>query len=73
MHLDKVPCTVASTSMLYDCIECRSLYKEELDRLSSFPHDYDYVDADAFYVQGMSVPPVMMANVSWQVYEQLLK
>lgn len=73
MHPDKVPCTIASASMWFDNIECRSLYQEELDCISSFPHDYNYLDAEPKYVQGMSVPPVMMAQVAYQVYEQILK
>lgn len=72
LAMDKVPCTIASTSMLYDAIECRSIYKEESDLISSFPHDYNYLDANVTYVQGMSVPPVMMAQVSYQVYKQIL-
>lgn len=40
---------------------------------SSFPIDYDYLDVDVKYLVGMSVPPVMMAQVAYQVYLQLLK
>lgn len=72
LALDKVPFTVASSSMLYDALECRTVYKEELDDISSFPHDYNYLDASPNYVQGMSVPPVMMAQVAYEVYKQLL-
>lgn len=72
LHLDKVPGTVTSAGDMYDSLECRLLYCEELDDISSFPHDYDYLNADRKYVQGMSVPPVMMAQVAYQVYKQLL-
>ena len=72
LALDKVANTVAANSTLYDSLECRLLYREEYESLSSFPHDYNYLDADPVYVQGMSVPPVMMAQVSYQVYKQLL-
>lgn len=72
LHLDKIPPTVASAGDMYDCLGCRVLYEEELDCISSFPHDYDYLTASRKYVQGMSVPPVMMAQVSYQVYKQLL-
>lgn len=73
LALDKVPLTVTSAGDLYDPLECRLVYKHELDCMSSFPHDYNYLDAEIKYVQGMSVPPVMMAQVSYQVYLQLLK
>lgn len=72
MHLDKVPGTVTSAGDMYDALECRLLYREELDCISSFPHDYNYLDAAPKYVQGMSVPPLMMANVAYGVYKQIL-
>ena len=39
----------------------------------TFPEDYDFVDQSVEYVCGMSVPPVMMAQISSAVYEQWLK
>ena len=39
----------------------------------TFPQDYDFMDQSAAYVCGMSVPPVMMAQISGAVYEQWLK
>lgn len=41
--------------------------------IQSFPEDYDFNGNDAQYVCGMSVPPVMMANIASEVYEQWLK
>jgi len=38
----------------------------------SFPIDYNYLNIDPKYLIGMSVPPVMMAQVSYQVYKQWL-
>lgn len=73
MDMDKVAQTITASGEVYDALECRRLYREELDDISSFPHDYDYLDAGIKYVQGMCVPPVMMAQVSYQVYKQLLK
>ena len=40
--------------------------------VSTFPQDYDFGDADAHFVCGMSVPPVMMANVAHEVKRQWL-
>jgi hypothetical protein len=31
------------------------------------------MDIDVRYLVGMSVPPVMMANVAYEIYNQLLK
>lgn len=41
--------------------------------IQSFPLDYNFKKCNPHYVLGMSVPPVMMANVASCVYEQLLK
>ena len=41
-------------------------------RISSFPMDYDFCCLDPAYVCGMSVPPVMMAQVAWRVRERWL-
>lgn len=41
--------------------------------IQTFPQDYDFMDADSEYVCGMSVPPVMMAHIASDIYEQLLK
>lgn len=48
------------------------LNSEELALCSTFPLDYDYLGNDTQYVCGMSVPPVMMAQIANQVYEQWL-
>lgn len=44
-----------------------------IKRIQSFPDDFDFLKTDAQYVCGMSVPPVMMANLSKQVERQWFK
>lgn len=39
----------------------------------SYPIDYNFMDVQPRYLIGMSVPPIMMAQVAYQVYQQLLK
>jgi DNA (cytosine-5)-methyltransferase 1 len=39
----------------------------------SFPVDYQFLKVKPQYLIGMSVPPVMMANVAYQVYDQWFK
>ncbi len=39
----------------------------------SFPIDYDFDGVEPKYLIGMSVPPVMIAGVASQIYEQWLK
>lgn len=38
----------------------------------TFPRDYNYLGVEPKYLIGMSVPPVMMAQVARQVYQQVL-
>lgn len=44
----------------------------ETECISSFPQDYDFCEEKPHYICGMSVPPVMMAQVASRVYEQWL-
>jgi len=49
----------------------RNLNREEIRLCSTFPLDYDFLHYD-YGVMGRSVLPVMMANISNQIYLQLL-
>ena len=69
---DKVAlCNVAGSRgvRFYD-----GMYMSDLDviRTQTFPEDYDFGDQDVAYVCGMSVPPVMMAQIASQVADQWL-
>lgn len=73
VYLDKVCPTLTGKStslMLFD--QPRYLGKSEVCSISSFPQDYDFGTQLPHYVCGMSVPPIMMAQVSSQIYEQWL-
>ena len=48
------------------------LSQSEVCNISTFPQDYDFCGLSPHYICGMSVPPVMMAQVATQVYEQWL-
>ena len=54
---------------------CDGLLMTDKDIIScqTFPQDYDFMDQNVQYVCGMSVPPVMMAKISEQVYRQWLR
>jgi DNA (cytosine-5)-methyltransferase 1 len=39
---------------------------------SSFPTDYNFGSLDPRYVMGMSVPPVMMAQIATEIKRQWL-
>lgn len=51
---------------------CDGLYVSDIDyrNSQSFPQDYDFCDQQPQYICGMSVPPVMMAQVASEVYRQ---
>ena len=57
-------------SLLYD--EFRSINKHEACCIGSFPLDYDFVKSNYGYLIGMSVPPIMTAQIAKQVYQQWL-
>lgn len=75
IHDEGVCCTIASTnaSKLVSYSEPKRLTVDELKQCGTFPSDYDFCGVDPKYLIGMSVPPVMTAQVSLQVYLQWLK
>ncbi len=52
--------------------EPKLLNKIELIEIGTFPNDYNFTTNDPQYLIGMSVPPVMTAQIAKQVYEQWL-
>ena len=72
LYADKVPNTVAANDLCIVFDEGRFRNNEENTLCSSFPIDYDFQDQPVDYICGMSVPPVMMAQVATRVYEQWL-
>jgi DNA (cytosine-5)-methyltransferase 1 len=75
MNPDAPVNTIAAThgACFFHYKQPRRLTDLELCRAGSFPEDYDFLTIDPQYLIGMSVPPVMMAHVSHQVYLQWLK
>lgn len=45
----------------------------EVKLIGSYPLDYDFQDIAPNYLVGMSVPPVMTAQISHQIYLQWFK
>lgn len=50
----------------------RLLNKNELIKAGSFPADYDFQQLKEKYLIGMSVPPVMTAQIAKRIYKQWL-
>lgn len=63
--------TGKSIYMLYD--QPRFLNEEETKRIASFPEDYDTLGREICFFTGMSVPPVMTAQLAHQIYLQWFK
>lgn len=73
VYPDKVcPTLTGKESSLIHFDKPLYLSKHEVDCISTFPQDYDFMDQSPHYICGMSVPPVMMAQVASRVYEQWL-
>lgn len=73
VYEEKVCPTLASKeSCLIHFSKPNYLGKSEVCNISSFPQDYNFAGQAPHYVCGMSVPPLMIANVSSRIYEQWL-
>lgn len=72
-HPKRVANTLSASGAAFHYKYTRELNKKEIEKISSFPLDYNYLDVEPKYLMGMSVPPVMMAQVANQVYLQILK
>lgn len=72
IHLHKVLNTIVALekNILYD--EKRTLSKIELCKGGSYPNDYNFLNLKPNYLIGMSVPPIMTAQIATNIYEQWL-
>ena len=72
-HSDSVCNTVTSSGdiCLYDI--ARKPVKNEICSVGSYPQDYNFKTIQPQYLIGMSVPPVMMAQIANQIYLQWFK
>lgn len=57
-------------TILYDFP--RLVNKTELCKIGSYPLDYKFINNKSHYLIGMSVPPVMIAQIVTKIYEQWL-
>ena len=73
LYLNKVSPTLMAREDRLICFDVpRYLSKAEVCKVSSFPQDYNFGTQSPHYVCGMSVPPVMMAQIANGVWEQWL-
>ena len=72
VHDNKVPFTIAAGS---DSIPIRDDYPNriedsEIKMIGSYPLDYQFIKNKVGYLVGMSVPPVMTAQIATEVFNQ---
>ena len=73
VYPDKVCPTLASKeSCLIHFDQPRYLGTSEVCSVSTFPQDYNFAGQSPHYICGMSVPPVMMAQIASAIWEQWL-
>jgi len=70
---NRVPQTLTSGGGYYRMIDGKAISDLDKIHIQSFPEDYQFGNQDVQYICGMSVPPVMMAQISSQIYEQWFK
>lgn len=70
LYDDVVAPTLTSSGMMIYYEESRAINDTEYRKMSSFPRDYNFGGMDAKYVLGMSVPPLMTANIVSEIKRQ---
>lgn len=70
---ERVPHTLTSSGLYIRACDRMAYSKNDIIACQAFPQDYDFLDNSPQYVCGMSVPPVMMANIASEVYDQIFK
>lgn len=74
LHPDRVlPTLRAGSNSYYHYKDARRLFDEEIMKGGTFPLDYKLEGNQAIYMVGMSVPPVMTAQIATRIYETWLK
>ena len=68
-----VSCTLTSGGGMYRDYDAMAFGDMDFVNIQTFPQDYCFGQESPQYVCGMSVPPVMMANIATEVYRQWLK
>ena len=72
LKMNDVPVTLVAASRPLRFDKPGFITDRDVCIISTFPLDYDFMNNDAEYVCGMSVPPFMMRGVATAVRDQLL-
>lgn len=73
VHDSDICPTLVSGAVSYRDFDGAAFSSEDCRNVQTFPQDYEFGDQSAQYTCGMSVPPVMMAQIATEVYQQWLK
>jgi DNA (cytosine-5)-methyltransferase 1 len=71
-YLDKVCYSILASDKDIIFGENRYKSKSEFEKAGTYPSDYNYISSRPSYLIGMSVPPVMMAQIATRIYDQWL-
>lgn len=69
---DKVLPTIRANGLPYDYEIERTLFDKETVLAGSYPEDYNFLKNRPEYLIGMSVPPIMTAQIATEIYNQWL-
>ena len=70
---DELPLpTITSKGGIYDFENGHFISDDSFKKGGSYPLDYDFKGNKVSYLVGMSVPPVMIANIATEIYNQWL-
>jgi DNA (cytosine-5)-methyltransferase 1 len=67
---EKTPNTIIAHDMVVLYNEPRHLNKIELCKAGSYPLDYNFLNNKPHYLIGMSVPPIMTAQIATEIFNQ---
>lgn len=67
---DNIFPTIVSSSHFYTWDNCGIVSDREYCQVGSYPLDYNFKDLEPKYLIGMSVPPIMTAQIAHQIYLQ---
>ena len=72
-HDEEPSATITAGGSMCRYVDGCLMTDRDIINCQTFPQDYDFMDQNVQYVCGMSVPPVMMANIAREVYEQVFR
>jgi DNA (cytosine-5)-methyltransferase 1 len=75
LHRDQVPNTIIANSggaFLWHYDQLRVCTDKEMCKIGTYPEDYRFSNNKPKYLIGMSVPPIMIARIADEVYNQWL-